>query len=615
MKKATLIACAILFSISSIYSQSNDCVTSGAGELTVGTSCSPVTFNSSNNTKYWNSASGCSGSNNDDAWGWFTATSSSTTITFTPDNTGHDAILHLFTGSCSTGMSALTCSNSGGNGASETITYATTPGQVYMVRVQRNGSNQTMNGTICVYSSAPVSICNNLTVSTTNFSQTGLTTCGAGDDFSSSDVCEDSYMNGDDFVIEYTPTTTGCVSISLTNTDTYTGIFATDECPSSPTATCLGSVTNSAGNPTLASLSITAGQTYYLTVSTWPSPQCTPFDITISTITCPIVPTNVTCGAMDPICSGSPIAFTAAADGSEAEPGNNYDCLDSQPNPSWYYLEISQAGDLVIDITAADDVDYAIWGPFTDLANAQANCGSYTTPVDCSFSISETEQAFVSGVSVGEVYVLLVTNYADVVQTIFVNEAASNSAATDCSIVPLPVELVNFEVSKLENHNLLSWRTKTELNNDYFIVQRSLDGELWETIGFVDGNGTSNTEHIYYFEDRIIESGISYYRFKQVDFDGAFQFSPIRSINRSKENNSTDLYPVPSHGGFTIASSGKTIKDVLISDIAGRKILVQIIQKTDTFFKAELAKNAEGIYNVIIIYEDGSEEVRKLIVE
>src|SRR5690606_21395776 len=113
-------------------------------------------------------------------------------------------------------------------------------------------------------------ICNNLTVSTTNFSQTGLTTCGAGDDFSSSDVCEDSYMNGDDFVIEYTPTTTGCVSISLTNTDTWVGLFVTDECPSSSTATCLSSVTNSSGNPTLASLSITAGQTYYLTVSTWP---------------------------------------------------------------------------------------------------------------------------------------------------------------------------------------------------------------------------------------------------------------------------------------------------------------------------------------------------------
>jgi hypothetical protein len=113
--------------------------------------------------------------------------------------------------------------------------------------------------------------CNDLTVNTTTYSNTGLTTCGFGDDFSSTDACGSSYMGGDDYVIVYTPTTTGNIDITLSNTGTWVGLFVTDLCPNNAGATCISSNTASGGNPSITGLSVTAGTTYYITVSTWPS--------------------------------------------------------------------------------------------------------------------------------------------------------------------------------------------------------------------------------------------------------------------------------------------------------------------------------------------------------
>ncbi len=138
----------------------------------------------------------------------------------------------------------------------------------------------------------------NLTVNTTTFSNTGLTTCGAGDDFSNADACGSSYMGGDDYVITYTPTTSECVQFSLTNTGTWVGIFLTNLCPSSAGSTCLTSGTASGGNPSM-SYTVTAGTTYFITISTFPAPQCTAFDINIAA--CPPPPTNDECAGATPL--------------------------------------------------------------------------------------------------------------------------------------------------------------------------------------------------------------------------------------------------------------------------------------------------------------------------
>lgn len=84
----------LLIMAANSYSQSANCNLANAGaEITVGASCSFQAWNSTNNSSYWNSASGCGGWDGDDVWAWFTATSTSTTITYSP-GTGFDAVLH-----------------------------------------------------------------------------------------------------------------------------------------------------------------------------------------------------------------------------------------------------------------------------------------------------------------------------------------------------------------------------------------------------------------------------------------------------------------------------------------------------------------------------------------
>ena len=146
------------------------------------------------------------------------------------------------------------------------------------------------------------------------------------------------------------------------------------------------------------------------------------------------------CNSLEPICTDVGISFTASSgipDASITSPGNNYDCLFSEPNPTWYYLEISNSGDVLMNLSAGSDIDYIIWGPFASLTDAEANCGSYNNVVDCSYSFTNNETPQILGAVAGQVYVMLVTNYANVVQDITLTQSGG-VGNTDCTIVNPP---------------------------------------------------------------------------------------------------------------------------------------------------------------------------------
>jgi hypothetical protein len=116
-----------------------------------------------------------------------------------------------------------------------------------------------------------------------------------------------------------------------------------------------------------------------------------------------------------------------------------------QPNPSWFYFEIATAGDVNMQMTCTQDIDYVIWGPYNDLADAQSQCGSLGVApapapgiVDCN-ALGGTNNNFpsITGASVGEVYVMMVTNFSNQ-NTTFELTQVSGSGGTDCSIVIPP---------------------------------------------------------------------------------------------------------------------------------------------------------------------------------
>ena len=141
---------------------------------------------------------------------------------------------------------------------------------------------------------------------------------------------------------------------------------------------------------------------------------------------------------IDPIkiCTDASLTFNAQIEGI-AESGNNYGCLSTQPRPTWFYLETGVAGNIDMSLAASADVDFALWGPYADLAAATAACGNLPAPVDCSYSTSATEAISIPTSTAGQIWLMVVTNYAGTTQT-FTLSKTGGSGDTDCTGVACP---------------------------------------------------------------------------------------------------------------------------------------------------------------------------------
>jgi hypothetical protein len=377
---------------------------------------------------------------------------------------------------------------------------------------------------------------------------------------------------GEDVWYQFTAPASGSVNIETQAGTINDGVMSlySGSCGSWTEVAC--SDDDNGSMPLISASGLTPGATYLVRFWAYGGGTGT-FDICVTELAPPAG--NTTCTVQTPICSGSPISFTANTGGSDAStvnPGNAYGCLSTSPNPSWYYLEISSGGTLIVDITAGSDVDFAIWGPFANVATGTAACNSYGAPTDCSYSTSAVEQVNMAGVVSGQVYVLLVTNYANTVQTITLNNAGG-TATTNCAIV-MPVGYTAWDVVSSGGEVRLSWTTESEINNDYFAVQRSLDGIIWETLGLVEGSGTSSDPHSYSYTDASPGKGINYYRLKQVDHNGLSVLSPIRSVKVALANEHL-ISPNPTKAFAFVGETGHLkIASVELIDNIGR---VQVV--------------------------------------
>ena len=108
---------------------------------------------------------------------------------------------------------------------------------------------------------------------------------------------------------------------------------------------------------------------------------------------------------------------------------------------------------------------------------------------------------------------------------------------------PMPIELLSFTSKIKENSIELEWVTVSEINNDYFILEKSEDLKNWTIVSYIQGAGNSNTILTYSFEDFNPIQGISYYRLTQHDFDGQFEvFNPISTYWNPNGNYKIVIY-------------------------------------------------------------------------
>ena len=123
----------------------------------------------------------------------------------------------------------------------------------------------------------------------------------------------------------------------------------------------------------------------------------------------------------------------------------------------------------------------------------------------------------------------------------------------------LPVEIIDFDVVKIKEDALLTWQTATEINNSHFDIERSFDGNNFIKIDEVKGNGNTNKVIEYSYTDNIstLPGGYIYYRLKQIDFNGEYEYTGIKYIQKERDFAKRDIYfyPNPSKNKFILKTN------------------------------------------------------------
>ncbi len=193
------------------------------------------------------------------------------------------------------------------------------------------------------------------------------------------------------------------------------------------------------------------------------------------------------CSSIQPFCAGTssyifPNSNSASGDIASAEIGPNYRCLERQPYPAWFYLQVEESGrlDFLIKQTQnADgsgeslDVDFIAWGPFGESDDLCSNSSlSISRVVGCSYSPSTIENLVIDNAIAGQVYVVLITNYSEMPGYISLDQTnlgQTGSGTTDCSIVNIlgdDIAICDSSSIVLKASNVIATRYKYYVFNE-----------------------------------------------------------------------------------------------------------------------------------------------------
>ena len=188
---------------------------------------------------------------------------------------------------------------------------------------------------------------------------------------------------------------------------------------------------------------------------------------------------------------------------------------------------------------------------------------------------------------------------------------------------PLPIQLISFDAVSNQDNVELIWKTASQTINDFFTVEKSVDGVSFENVDIVDGCGTCNFELNYSLIDRNPYNGISYYRLKQTDFNNDFSYSNIETVEFNNNNNfSFNLFPNPTNNkeNLYFSFSGSKGKEILvvvynaIGETNFSKVLMKQTSADNVYVIDESKKLSPGVY-LIVATSDQTIYRKKLIVE
>lgn len=184
---------------------------------------------------------------------------------------------------------------------------------------------------------------------------------------------------------------------------------------------------------------------------------------------------------------------------------------------------------------------------------------------------------------------------------------------------PLPVEFTTFNAKLVENKVKLNWATATETNNSGFNVERKINSENWQTIGFIKGKGTTTSTNFYSFVDEdVVNKGVATYRLRQIDYNGTYSYSKEVEVdlNSVLTYSLNQNYPNPFNPstsiGFSVAKAGYVKLNVY--NLIGQKVQTLV----DGFLPAGFHKvnfNAANLNSGFYFYKietDNFTQIRKM---
>lgn len=203
------------------------------------------------------------------------------------------------------------------------------------------------------------------------------------------------------------------------------------------------------------------------------------------------------------------------------------------------------------------------------------------------------------------------------------SEKSNTVEFTTGSEQPLPIELLDFYAEAKNGFIEIKWITASEKNNDFFTLERSLDGKEFRPIGEVDGMGNSVETTYYTYEDHNPSLGVQYYQLKQTDFDGAYEYSKIIRVSYQEHMSQFEVtvFPNPVSTSYDFAvqinsSNKESSVSISIFDMLGREHYRAIVEAESALNEIKISKASlsAGIYIVSVQQADKITK-KRIIVE
>jgi biopolymer transport protein ExbB len=185
----------------------------------------------------------------------------------------------------------------------------------------------------------------------------------------------------------------------------------------------------------------------------------------------------------------------------------------------------------------------------------------------------------------------------------FYTFSAELAASAVCAV--LPITLTYFRGQAMQDYNQLYWETSSEINNNYFSVERTVNGVNWNELTQVKGAGNSTHTINYSWPDDAPQPGVNYYRLKQVDYDGNYTYSNTIALEDNLQFGMT-VFPNPSTGllNVNVTSSLSDNSQLYILDVLGQTVYNQSIVDNEVN-ALNLSYLSAGIYFVKVVNSNG----------